>query len=218
MAADLIDALQIYIMGIGWLEGVGLLCGLAAVWLLIRRDIRTWPFGIAYALISLYVFAVQRLYASLALHLLLLALYIHGWRHWSRGRGAEGSDLAVTFSTVKALFVLLALGTLGTIVAGFLAARYTDAELPFWDNGIAMFSLVATWLTARKKIESWPFWLAIDLVAVGVYGYQGIYFYSLLYAIYAAMAGFGWRSWLRSTGETWRGTHDAMHARLDEVR
>ena len=50
------------------LEFAGLVTGLACVWLLIRQHIATWPLGIVYVFLSLYIFwggqALRRLSAS----------------------------------------------------------------------------------------------------------------------------------------------------------
>jgi len=37
------------------------------------------------------------------------------------------------------------------------------------DSGIFVFGLLAQWMQARKKIENWPFWIVLDLIAAGVY-------------------------------------------------
>ena len=75
---------------------------------------------------------------------------------------------------------------------------YTDAELPYWDNTTSILSVLAIWLQSRKKIESWVFWLIIDILSVGIYFYKDLYLYSLLYSIYVAMAFFGYATWLKS--------------------
>ncbi|MDZ7825915.1 MAG: nicotinamide mononucleotide transporter family protein [Gammaproteobacteria bacterium] len=61
------------------LEFAGLVAGLVCVWLLIRQNIWTWPVGILYVLISLWIFLQARLYADLALHVVFLVLNCYGW-------------------------------------------------------------------------------------------------------------------------------------------
>jgi nicotinamide mononucleotide transporter len=87
---------------------------------------------------------------------------------------------------------------LGTLILGGAFAAFTDAALPFWDNGVFVASLLAMWLTARKKIENWIFWFVIDVVSVGLYWIQGLPLYAGLYFVYLAMAVAGWHSWRRS--------------------
>src|SRR5207248_111226 len=90
---------------------------------------------------------------------------------------------------------LLALGAAGTGALGYVMATRTDAALPFWDAGTTVFSLVAQWLTAQKAIESWPLWIAIDIVYVGIYIAKDLDLTAVLYAIFIALAFYGWQQW-----------------------
>ena len=48
-------------------------------------------------------------------------------------------------------------------------AHFTDAALPYPDAVVVVLSLVAQWLLVRKNLEAWHFWIAVDLVAIGMY-------------------------------------------------
>ena len=43
-------------------------------------------------------------------------------------------------------------------------------------------------MTARKYIENWALWLAVDVLATGIYIYKGIAPYAVLYGVYIASA------------------------------
>lgn len=175
--------------------------GLLCVWCLIKQNIWTWPLGIAYILISIYVFYTARLYADLVLHLFYLGMNIYGWYYWIYGKQEEETELPVTATPRKQMLFLLALSAVGVVISGTLFARLTDAALPYWDNTVTVLSLTAMWLQSRKKIESWMLWLAIDLLATGIYLYKELYFYSTLYLVYIAMAVAGYLAWRKSMGE-----------------
>ena len=192
---ELIDPIIRYVQAMDWLEAAGLVFGLACVWLLIRQNIWTWPFGIAYVLVSFVVFYQARLYADLALHVVFLVLNVYGWVHWLRGGPRDADDLPVTTTRPAHLALVLVLSGLGIAVFGTLLARYTDAAVPYWDSATSVLSIAAMWLTARKKIENWHFWLVIDVLATGIYVYKGIYFYALLYLIYIGLAVAGYLAW-----------------------
>ena len=74
----------------------------------------------------------------------------------------------------------------------------TDAALPYWDAFILVFSLIAQWLQARKKLENWPGWLIVNTVAIGVYWAKDLRLTSGLYLIFWLMALWGWREWRRT--------------------
>jgi nicotinamide mononucleotide transporter len=59
------------------------------------------------------------------------------------------------------------------------------------------FSLFATWLVARARIENWLYWIVIDAGLVFLFAAQGLYFVALLYALYMIIAVVGFVTWLQ---------------------
>lgn len=183
-------------------EPLGTALGVMIVWCLIRQRLLAWPLGVAYVLVSVTVLLEARLYANLALHLLgFLPMNLYGWYYWVFGRAAGQPELPVTDSSAAMIMWLLVLCVVGTATLGTAFALHTDAALPYWDNGLFVGSLCAMWLTARKKIENWAFWLVINVVSVAVYYLQGLPLYAGLYLIYIAMAVIGWRTWKRTMAQ-----------------
>jgi len=187
-----------YAVQIDFLELLGLIFGLLAVWYLIRENILTWPSGIIYVLISFVIFYRTKLYADLALHFVFLVLNIYGWYFWIHGKKDKDQDLPVTTISNRLMMVLLVFCTIGVYIMGTLLRNYTDAAVPYWDSTTTVLSLVGMWLTARKKIESWYYWFVVDILATGIYVYKGIYFYATLYGIYIFLALAGYYSWRKS--------------------
>ena len=58
-------------------------------------------------------------------------------------------------------------------------------------------SLAATWLMAKKKLDSWYFWISVDVVAIGVYYYKELYMTCGLYAVFLVLATIGYFTWQR---------------------
>ncbi len=179
-------------------EIFGLFTGTLSIALLIRQNIWTWPVGIAYTLASLYIFFTAKLYADFALHLLFLIMSSYGWYYWLHGNNRFDSELPVSSESKKVLAYSIIICSFIIILTSNLFIIYTDADIPYWDNTTSCLSVLAIWLQSRKKIESWIFWLIIDILSVGIYFYKGLYFYSLLYSIYVVMAFLGYVTWLES--------------------
>jgi nicotinamide mononucleotide transporter len=74
----------------------------------------------------------------------------------------------------------------------------TDAAVPYGDAFTTTASLVAMWLQVEKKVESWAFWIAVDVMAVGIYSYKGLYPTTGLYVIFLILSIMGWRQWRSS--------------------
>lgn len=75
--------------------------------------------------------------------------------------------------------------------------EWTDSNVPWWDAFTTAMSIVATWMLARKYLEQWWAWIAVDAVCVGLYIYKDRPFYAVLYAIYTVIALFGYAKWRR---------------------
>ncbi len=176
-------------------EILGLIFGLLAVIFLVKENIWTWPFGIAYVLVSFIVFYQAKLYADLVLHVFFLILNVYGWIEWSRGSKDSGEELPISISSLRRSVILVFLSILGIITTGYLMTRYTDASLPYWDSTTSILSITGMWLTARKKIDNWVYWFLVDVLATGIYFYKEMYFYALLYFIYIGLAVAGYLEW-----------------------
>ena len=179
-------------------EIFGLFTGTLSIALLIRQNIWTWPVGIAYTLASLYIFFTTKLYADFALHVFFLIMSSYGWYYWLQGNKRFDSELPVSNESKKVLAYSIIICFLVIILTSNLFSIYTDADLPYWDNTTSILSVLAIWLQSRKKIESWIFWLIIDILSVGIYFYKELYLYSLLYSIYVVMAFLGYVAWRES--------------------
>lgn len=194
-----------YASQIDILELAGLVFGLLAVWFLIKQNILTWPAGIIYVLISFVIFWRIRLYGDFILHVFFLVLNVYGWYYWIWGRKKNEEELPVTGLSLKNnIFIGLAT-VAGVVVFGYLLEHLPvmidglePAALPYWDATTSILSVTGMWLTTRKKIENWYYWLVVDVLATGIYIYKGIYFYSILYGIYIILAFSGLIAWRKS--------------------
>jgi nicotinamide mononucleotide transporter len=185
----------------GW-EIAGTVLGLVGVALMIRQNIWGWPVGLVQVAIYAWVFYDARLYSDALLQICFFALQAYGWWHWLRNKHtASHSDLPVTRLRPAETAAWLAAGMAATAGWGEFMRRTTDAALPHWDAFILVFSLIAQWLQARKKLENWAGWLAVNTVAVGVYWIKDLRLTSALYALFWLMAAWGWRAWRRSMRE-----------------
>lgn len=193
-----------YAASINVLELSGLIFGLLCVYFLIKQNILTWICGIIYVLISFVIFWQARLYGDFILHIFFLVLNIYGWYAWINGQGDQG-ELQVSYMTKKSSIITMLISIVGIVLfAQFLIHLpniFLDIEaasLPYWDSTTSILSVTGMWLTTKKKIENWYYWLLVDVLATGIYFYKDLYFYSLLYFIYIGLAVAGYIAWRRS--------------------
>jgi nicotinamide mononucleotide transporter len=180
-----------------WIEGIAAVCGLLCVWLTVRQNIWCWPTGLIQVLLYIGVFYHARLYSDLILHVIYVIMQVYGWYHWLHG-GHNRSELPVTMLSMPALTGWIIVGMGAIIPWGYLMATYTDAAAPYPDAFITAMSLIAQWLMARKRLESWYFWIGVDIVAIVVYLYKELFITTGLYSVFLILALFGYFQWRRT--------------------
>ncbi len=178
-------------------EIAGFVFGVLAVWLTAKESPGCWPTGLVNVALYIVVFWQAKLYADMGLQVVYVAVCLYGWWEWLHG-GAGGGRLTVSRAPRRTLAALTVAGAAFAVVLGLALHRGTDAALPFWDSTTTSYSLVAQWLQTKKRIETWWFWIAVDVVYVGVYAVKGLWLTALLYAIFLALCLVGLRDWRRS--------------------
>jgi nicotinamide riboside transporter PnuC len=64
-----------------------------------------------------------------------------------------------------------------------------------------LFYLWSVWLMARRRIESWLYWIVVDVIGIWLYYVKEVKFVSLLYVILLGLAVSGFISWTKSNDE-----------------
>ena len=181
-----------------WIEWIAAGFGRACVALTIYQSVWCWPTGLVQVALYVWVFFQAKLYSDVILHVIYVGLGIYGWYHWVRGRPREGERVPISRLSPAAAGVWFTFAASATMLWGLAMSLLTDAALPFWDAAIAVFSLVAQYLLARKVLENWLVWIAVDVVAIGVYFAKGLYVTTGLYLVFLGMAAAGWLAWQKS--------------------
>jgi nicotinamide mononucleotide transporter len=75
--------------------------------------------------------------------------------------------------------------------------RFTDSDVAIWDGLVTALSLLAQYLLAKKKIENWWVWLAVNLITVGLMLVKSLWLTALLYLIFAGLSYVGLKAWQR---------------------
>ena len=179
------------------LEWVAVGLTLLAVYLTTRQVIWCWPLGMVSVALYAVVFYQAQLYAEVGLQALYFGLSAYGWWAW-RFTGRDQGELEVTTLPPRLGAVLLVIGALVGGTLGAWLSRFTNASLPFLDAVLAAFSMVAQWLQARKVLEAWLLWIALDVFYVGMFLYKGLYPTAGLYAAFLYLAALGYSEWRRS--------------------
>jgi nicotinamide mononucleotide transporter len=179
-----------------WMEAAAAVLGVANVALVIRRSLWNYPFGIAMVGLYFFVFADAKLYSDAILQLFFCGIQLYGWANW-RTSAARTGEVAVERLSWRHRIGWLAATAVAAALWGAGMARFTDAAAPYADAAIAAMSVTAQLLQSRRVVESWVLWIAVDLLAIGVFWSRGLVLTSALYAIFLVLASLGLVEWAR---------------------
>jgi nicotinamide mononucleotide transporter len=119
---------------------------------------------------------------------------IYGFIVWKRGdQGEEKLSITSWPLTRHAGVVLITI--LFSIATGYLLTTYTDANFAYLDAHVMLFSALATWMLARKIIETWIYWIFIDSMAITLYWMAGYHTTIFLFIVYIVLSIYGYLSW-----------------------
>ena len=192
-AAALIDARAAGLVPFSWLETAGTVTGGACVLLVVLRSVWNFPVGIASCAAYLVFFAEGQLYADAGLQVVFIALAVHGWIAWVRGRAEVTPVRRVPFGELTALAVAFPAVWWGLTEL----LQSVGGAAPVFDAFVTTLSLAAQWLLNRRHIENWLAWIVVDQVSVALFWSRGMHLTAGLYAVFLLMCVAGLIEWRR---------------------
>ncbi len=158
-----------------------------------------WPAAIVGVLLSIYIYFHAKLYSETGLHVFYLVMAFYGWWQW-RNNKIPSKKLNISELKIKEHLLFIIAGILLTCILYYIIKNFTDGALPLPDAFVTGFSLIATYLMAKKNIENWLWWIIIDGAAIFISVNRGLYIFAILYFIYViivVVAYFKWRGELQ---------------------
>jgi nicotinamide mononucleotide transporter len=176
-------------------QSIAALLGAAYVVLAARRNRLCWLAGALSAALVGVLSAIGGLPMQGALNAYYVGMSIYGY--WSWTRTSQQDELPVgTLPLRWHLLAAVVIVPISWFTAGLLA-RETQAAWPLLDSLTTWFSLFATWLVARARIENWLYWIVIDGVLVYLYYMQDMHVLALQFLALTVLAVAGLVAWRR---------------------
>ena len=165
-----------------------------SVFLAARNSALTWPIGIIGCILYALMFFEVKLYADVTLQIFFIVTSISGWFMWRHRQSAP--ELPVTSISMEHLFMFYIPASLLLAMAyGAILHSFTDASLPFIDSLVLTMSITAQFLLMKRKLQSWHFWIAVDILSIGLFAYKDLYLTSLVYTLFLFNAFYGLQNW-----------------------
>jgi nicotinamide mononucleotide transporter len=176
-------------------EITAMLTGAAYAILAARRNRLCWIAGAVSSALAALLAGLRGLPMQSALQTFFVGMSVYGWLSWTRS--ATQGELPVGIWPFPSHLIAALAVTLLSFAAAQLLAAETRAAWPLLDSLTTGFSLLATWLAARAKLENWLYWIVIDGVLVFLFYVQDLPFLAFLNVLFIGIAAGGFIAWRR---------------------
>lgn len=199
---------QQFITGIqqtGVIEFIAVFAGIGSVWFSRKENILVYPVGLVNTLFYIYLSIKGNLLGEASVNLYYTIMSIYGWILWSK-KDKQNQDvlLHITFSTRKEWIqqILFFLLFYGAIFASLSWAKqaFAPEAIPWADAFASATAYTGMWLMAKKKVESWLWWMATNIASVPLYFIKGYVFTSVQFVLLLVLAVAGWAEWRKRGG------------------
>ncbi|MCU7550907.1 nicotinamide riboside transporter PnuC [Chitinophagaceae bacterium LB-8] len=181
------------------LEYIAVIAGIASVWFSKKENILVYPVGLISTIIYVYLSFKGHLIGEASVNIYYSVLSIYGWVLWARKDKQHHHILHITYSDRKEWIQQLSFCTVLYIVIFFalvfLKNYFYPGVIPAADAFASATAYTGMWLMAKKKVESWYWWLATNMASVPLYFVKGFVFTSVFYIVLFIMAVFGLMEW-----------------------
>ena len=161
-----------------------------------QNSILVYPTGIIGTGISVYILYNFSLLGDMIINGYFVIMSIYGWYYWSRKRDEVFiNNISILKKKEYIQMVLLVIGSVIFIYLVYVQFDKWNSWTAYVDNTTTAIFFVAMWLMAKRKIESWIFWIIGDLITVPLYFYKGLTISSIQYLIFTVIAILGYLSW-----------------------
>jgi nicotinamide mononucleotide transporter len=187
------------------LEYIAVFTGIASVWFSRIEHILVYPVGLVSTIIYTYLSLIAHLPGEASVNVYYTVMSIYGWTLWTKKDAAKQHVVVIRHSTPKEWlqhFLFFGVCYLTIFIALiWLRKEFSQEVIPWADALASATAYTGMWLMAKKKVESWYWWIATNIASIPLYFVKGYVSTSVFYFILLMMAGFGWAEWNRRARE-----------------
>ena len=180
----------------GW-ELLAVVFGIAYVLLAAKESLWTWLFAFLSTIIYTILFWEGALVSSSLLNFYYMIMAVYGFILWRSG-GVKGEELEISRWSLRKNVTVIISGLFIAIFLAYLSDTYTEAKFPYLDTFVMVFSVIATWMLAKKVLENWIYWMVVDSAAIVLYWKSGYLATIILFVLYVILAFYAYYSWWKT--------------------
>ncbi|KAA9041955.1 nicotinamide mononucleotide transporter [Ginsengibacter hankyongi] len=183
------------------LEYIAVFFGIASVWYSRKENILVYPVGLVNTIIYVYISVNGSLLGEASVNFYYTVMSIYGWILWARKNQQQEHIVLITSSDLKEwlrqllFFTVFYIGIFSGLT--YLKKDFAPGAIPWADAFASATAFTAMWLMARKKVESWYWWIATNVASIPLYFVKHYVFTSIYYIILLIMAFWGLKEWIK---------------------
>ena len=177
------------------LEIIAVFFGFLSVWFSKNNNILVFPTGLINTSIFVYLLFKWSLLGDMLINAYYFIMSIYGWYFWLKGTNNTVSPISKVSNTDIRIVVLLFISS-----SIFVSLVYSFFDK--WETIVSYIDILTTaiffaamWLMAKRKVESWIFWIVGNIISVPLYLHKGLAFTSIQYFIFTVIAIAGYIKW-----------------------
>jgi nicotinamide mononucleotide transporter len=183
------------------LEFLAVISGIWSVWLSRAENIWVYPTGLVNTIIYTGLSFKYSLLGEASVNFYYTVVSIYGWIWWAKKNDRQEHVLKITWSSGREWALELAFFGFFYVTV-FMALTYlkkgfAPTAIPWADAFASATAYTGMWLMARKKVESWHWWIATNTASIPLYFVKHLVFTSVYYLVLLIMAVSGLLEWRR---------------------
>ena len=184
-----------------WLEYIAVFSGIASVFFQRVENIWVFPVGLVNTIIYIWLSVKGHLFGEASVNFYYTVMSIYGWILWTKKDAQQHHVVHVEFSNAKEwvqqlLFFVFFYVAIFFILT-YLKKSFAPGAIPWADAFASATAYTGMWLMAKKKVESWYWWIATNIASIPLYFVKHYVFTSVFYLILLIMAFWGLIEWMR---------------------
>lgn len=174
------------------IEIIAVIFSLSSVIFAVKNNIYTWPTAIIGVTFYSIFFYQNHIWGNMILQIPFLIQSIYGWSKWDLIEDDKVEWLEKHDRNILAIssFLLTTFITFILIMSG--------DKSPYFDGITTSFSLIAMTLLAKKKIDTWLYWIIADILFIIFFLNEEQYLSSITYFVFLILAIIGLKQWKRN--------------------
>jgi nicotinamide mononucleotide transporter len=207
--SNILQAILDGLLQTGWVEAIAVIAGIVSVWYSRKENILVYPTGLINTTFYIYLSYKGHLLGEASVNLYYTIMSVYGWYLWTRKKEDHKTlALEITSSTQKEWLQQIRFFSLFYIVIfvslSYAKTAFAPEAIPWADALASATAYTGMWLMAKKKVESWIWWILTNITSIPLYFIKGYAFTSVQFVVLLILAIAGLQSWRQKSknGET----------------